>query len=529
MKKHAASLIVLMLLVIAMVFTHADDKDSSEEQMPLIRISAPSGLKKNFEEITSDIFKILAEKDSAKQGKFAVRIEPKENIMDTLETIPPKKYDIFISSLMVGNTKQDALPEKTYPYKKLGLTPIAVITAKPAQENITDLSLTSLMDILSGKTDDWSKINPKASGKITVYATFRHNVSAWLNFSEQPQVSQKPVSQIIEHLSEDKNSLAIIPMVELAESDLKNLTILSIDGILPTRETLINGLYPYSIACYLVWKPEIAEHVFFQELSAYLAKKDILEKQQIYQADIILAVLPDMAKAVSGLIPKISKDAGLPDFKAMIKPDDSASSVLQADITLFYSNSKYLKAYLGKRNFHYYPIGIIPNRLIVSDKLADMENMSSEKLKGILSGKITDWSEISTDLKGKITVYSLRKRFFDSYLKIPPPLAITMKCSTGQIIDLASQDKNSLGIVIITDQTQLNTSKVKTLKIDGISPLDEEAIKSGKYPYVSPCYIVWDNAIESDKKIKKFLDAFKKTFDNELTLKKYNIYPVESK
>ena len=145
----------------------------------------------------------------------------------------------------------------------------------------------------------------------------------------------------------------------------------------------------------------------------------------------------------------------------------------------------------------------------IAHKSNKVDNISSEQLKGILTGKITNWKEVGGDdaaielyvRKGKDSGvgYSARELLFNN-----PDQDFTKnakrKGSSGPIRKACAKSKYAFGIDDV--KSAQKSGKLKLLTLDGVAP-SKDNIMGGKYPLTRPHYIYTKDS-EEGKKFLKF-------------------------
>ena len=154
-----------------------------------------------------------------------------------------------------------------------------------------------------------------------------------------------------------------------------------------------------------------------------------------------------------------------------------------------------------------------------------VENLSSEQIRGIYSGKITDWSQISPQLSGKIKPFqrnqgSGSQTMLEKIMKdvpIMPPLKEDRLGGMGGIINDVANYRNyqeAIGFTFRYFSTEMfKNGEIKLLAIDGISPTVEN-IRNGSYPFIADCCII--TVKPRNKNIRKIVDFMFSTPGKEL-------------
>lgn len=130
-----------------------------------------------------------------------------------------------------------------------------------------------------------------------------------------------------------------------------------------------------------------------------------------------------------------------------------------------------------------------------------VDNLTTEQIKGIYSGKITDWKEVGAPSSTKIVPFqrnegsgsqtTLQKLMGDT--PIMPPLKEDRLGGMGDIINDTANYRNykaALGFSFRYYSTELlRNNQIKLLSIDGVAPTVEN-IRNGSYPLVATAYMV---------------------------------------
>jgi len=130
-----------------------------------------------------------------------------------------------------------------------------------------------------------------------------------------------------------------------------------------------------------------------------------------------------------------------------------------------------------------------------------VDNLTTEQIKGIYSGRITDWKEVGAPFSTKIIPFqrnegsgsqtTLQKLMGDT--PIMPPLKEDRLGGMGDIINDTANYRNykaALGFSFRYYSTELlRNDQIKLLSIDGVAPTVEN-IRNGTYPLVATAYMV---------------------------------------
>ena len=130
-----------------------------------------------------------------------------------------------------------------------------------------------------------------------------------------------------------------------------------------------------------------------------------------------------------------------------------------------------------------------------------VDNLTTEQIKGIYSGRITDWKEVGAPFSTKIIPFqrnegsgsqtTLQKLMGDT--PIMPPLKEDRLGGMGDIINDTANYRNykaALGFSFRYYSTELlRNDQIKLLSIDGVAPTVEN-LRNGTYPLVATAYMV---------------------------------------
>ncbi len=130
-----------------------------------------------------------------------------------------------------------------------------------------------------------------------------------------------------------------------------------------------------------------------------------------------------------------------------------------------------------------------------------VDNLTTEQIKGIYSGRITDWKEVGAPSSTKIVPFqrnegsgsqtTLQKLMDDT--PIMPPLKEDRLGGMGDIINDTANYRNyraALGFSFRYYSTELlKNDQIKLLSVDGVAPTVEN-IRNGSYPLVATAYMV---------------------------------------
>ena len=161
-----------------------------------------------------------------------------------------------------------------------------------------------------------------------------------------------------------------------------------------------------------------------------------------------------------------------------------------------------------KRGLIYKQFAKSPVVFAVHSSVGSIDNITTDEILGIYSGKITDWSQVDATSKGKI--YSITRESGDSCLKIInnnipgfqdiiKPVAKIIY-STPNTVSSLIRYKGTIGFLPLSMAIDKN---LRILKVDGVYPSVENVL-NGKYKLVVPLGIVYKE--EPVKLVRKFID-----------------------
>lgn len=141
-----------------------------------------------------------------------------------------------------------------------------------------------------------------------------------------------------------------------------------------------------------------------------------------------------------------------------------------------------------------------------------IDNLTTDQIKGIYAGEITNWSEVGGKSK-KIDAYqneedsdiqAVMERFMGDKALMKPPTAMGYGnyYEWEEQVTIYRNKKNSIGFA--PRFCVQNNPDVKILSIDGVAPTNEN-IKNGTYPNTIPLLVVRD-VENTNKNIDKIID-----------------------
>ncbi|MGE5499156.1 MAG: phosphate ABC transporter substrate-binding protein [Syntrophothermus sp.] len=133
-----------------------------------------------------------------------------------------------------------------------------------------------------------------------------------------------------------------------------------------------------------------------------------------------------------------------------------------------------------------------------------VENITTDQIRDIFNGKITNWKELGGP-DAKITVVSREagsgtRSSFEKIIKdINLLKGALIQDSNGTIRETVANDVNSIGYL----SHGLINEKIKALKVDGVESNEKEII-AGNYKLVRPIFLLVKGELQGE--IKKFID-----------------------
>lgn len=130
-----------------------------------------------------------------------------------------------------------------------------------------------------------------------------------------------------------------------------------------------------------------------------------------------------------------------------------------------------------------------------------VDNLTSQQIRDIYAGKITDWSQIDTRLSGNIKPFQRNQGSGSQTMlekimgntPIMPPLKEDRLGGMGGIINDVANYRNyqeAVGFTFRYFSTEMfKNGEIKLLAIDGVAPTVEN-IRNGTYPFIADCCII---------------------------------------
>ncbi len=146
-----------------------------------------------------------------------------------------------------------------------------------------------------------------------------------------------------------------------------------------------------------------------------------------------------------------------------------------------------------------------------------IDNLSSEQIRGIYSGKIKDWKELGSPYSEEIIAFQRNKGSGSQTMlekimagtPIEPPMKERVPSGMGGMITQTAEYRNknsALGFSFrFYTLEMMRNDKLKLLSIDGIAPTKEN-IENGTYPFITDFYMISATPrSENTKKIVEFM------------------------
>lgn len=146
-----------------------------------------------------------------------------------------------------------------------------------------------------------------------------------------------------------------------------------------------------------------------------------------------------------------------------------------------------------------------------------INNLSSEQIRGIYSGKIKDWKEIGAPESEEIIAFQRNKGSGSQTMlekimagtPIAPPIEERVSDGMGTILTQTAEYRNKNSAIGFSFRfytlEMMHNDKLKLLSIDGITPTKEN-IKNGTYPFIADFYMISAKPrSENTKKIVEFM------------------------
>jgi ABC-type phosphate transport system substrate-binding protein len=209
------------------------------------------------------------------------------------------------------------------------------------------------------------------------------------------------------------------------------------------------------------------------------------------------ATIP-LCEAVMAALLGIPRSAATAQFSGTSR-SIMALSQNEADVLLVYRPPEQVMEEYGKQT-DYAAVGR-DALVFLKNAKNPVQSLTTEQIRGIYTGKITDWSELGGD-PGEIIAYqrnetsgsqALMLSLVMGYTKMaPPPANLVATGMEGLVTAVASYDNGERAIgynVYYYVSRMKDDPNVGLLSVDGVSPTDE-TIASGEYPFVNDFYVM---------------------------------------
>jgi len=183
-----------------------------------------------------------------------------------------------------------------------------------------------------------------------------------------------------------------------------------------------------------------------------------------------------------------------------------------------------------EKNLNVIPVGWDALVAIVHKENKLIDNITTEQLRGILVGKITNWNQLGAKINKPINVYvrkgkisgvglTLRQQLFNNVDQKFATTAIILK-SSGKIEKALEKDKFGIAVSGISSSRH---RKLKMLQLDTIEPTMEN-LKKSKYSLYRILFLVAPKDYLKDPDLKAFVD-FALSIQGQKVIKKAGTLP----
>jgi len=183
-----------------------------------------------------------------------------------------------------------------------------------------------------------------------------------------------------------------------------------------------------------------------------------------------------------------------------------------------------------ENNLHVIPVGWDALVAIVHKQNNLIDNITTDQLQKILTGKITNWNQLGAKINKPINVYvrkgkisgvglTLRQQLFNNVDQKFASTAIVLK-SSGKIEKALEKDKFGIAVSGISSSRH---RKLKMLKLDAIEPTMEN-LKKSKYSLYRILFLVAPKDYKKDPDLKAFVD-FALSIQGQKVIKKAGTLP----
>ncbi|MBU0967879.1 MAG: substrate-binding domain-containing protein [Proteobacteria bacterium] len=178
-----------------------------------------------------------------------------------------------------------------------------------------------------------------------------------------------------------------------------------------------------------------------------------------------------------------------------------------------------------KLGLNYKPFAKCPVAFVVHPSVTNLDNVSSQEIVGIYSGKITDWSQLGSET-GKI--YAVGREPGDSCLIVLNKLVPGFKnitnptakiiYNTPEAVKTIMKHRRTIGYV---PMSMAIGTDLRILKVDGIYP-SAENVSNGTYQFIVPFALVYRENL--DGFAKRFVD-FLDSDEGKQIIRSYGVVP----
>lgn len=226
-----------------------------------------------------------------------------------------------------------------------------------------------------------------------------------------------------------------------------------------------------------------------------------------------LAALP-LGEAVTATVLGIDRDAANEMIVFEGSTTDNYKAIIDGkfDILLAYEPSEEAKQYVADsgKELEMTPIGI--DALVFICSLENKVNsLTTEQIKDIYTGKITNWSEVGgkdMDIipyqrnkdSGSQTLFDKIINLGDDLMDAPKDLRIGSMIGLLEAVADYDNSEAALGYTVYYYLTNMESDKLGTSKIlavDGVVP-NNDTIGTGEYPFGNDFYVVIDKSLPED-------------------------------
>lgn len=226
-----------------------------------------------------------------------------------------------------------------------------------------------------------------------------------------------------------------------------------------------------------------------------------------------LAALP-LGEAVTATVLGIDRQSA----NSMIVFEGSTTDNYKAlvdgtfDILLAYEPSEEALEYAASKGVEYEMTAIGADALVFICSLEnEIENLTSEQIKEIYKGNITNWKSVGgKDLElipyqrnrdsGSQTLFDKLINLGDELMDAPADLKVGSMIGLLEAVADYDNSEGALGYTVYYYLTNMESDKLgtsKILSVDGVAPTNE-TIASGEYPYVNDFYVVINKSASAD-------------------------------